>query len=346
MRKLQTFVIAEAGINHNGREDLALKLIDAAADCGASAVKFQTFSAERLVRKGAPAAAYQRANTGIADQFALLKSLELSQASHEKLARRCEVAGIEFMSTPFDVESADFLRGLGMGRFKIPSGEITNEPFLAHLAAFDRPLILSTGMADMSEIERAVEVIDVARANSGLAAAQDRDLSILHCTSNYPAALADVNLLAMRAIAETTGRTVGYSDHTAGILIAPVAVALGAKIIEKHFTLDRDMAGPDHKASLTVPELRAMIEAIIGTEKALGSGIKEPTPSEEPVRKLVRRSLTTARDVAAGEVLTRSDIVLLRPGDGIPPRELDKVVGLRTRHPVAAGTTLTWRDLE
>lgn len=343
---MRTFVIAEAGINHNGREDLALKLVEAAADCGASAVKFQTFSAERLVRKGAPSAAYQQANTGVADQFDLLKSLELSFPSHEKLWRRCQDLGIEFMSTPFDIESAEFLRQLGMMRFKIPSGELTNEPFLNHLAGFGRPLIVSTGMADMAEIERAVEVIQARRESAGFAPASGDELSILHCTSNYPAEFSDVNLLAMGTIAKATGFPVGYSDHTTGIVVAPAAVALGATIIEKHFTLDRDMAGPDHKASLTVAELGAMIEAIVNIEMVLGTGVKAPTPSEMPVRLLVRRSLTAARDIVAGEALSLDDVVLLRPGDGIPPREIGKVLGLRATRPLPAGTTLTWCDVE
>lgn len=343
---MKTFIIAEAGVNHNGREDLAYALVDAAAASGADAVKFQTFSADKLVRKGAATADYQQRRTGATDQHAMLKALELPDDIYLKLFQRCEELGIEFMSTAFDEDAADFLAALGMRRFKVPSGEITNEPFLSHLAAFGRPIILSTGMADMEEILRAVAVIRETRARIGLPELVEGDLTILHCTSNYPAKNDDVNLRAMRTIAAETGLPVGYSDHTLGIAVSTAAVALGAAVIEKHFTIDRDLPGPDHGASLSVGELGDMIGQIRAVEAALGSPEKRPTESEIPVRALVRRSVTVIRPLAAGEVITAKDIALLRPGGGIAPRDRDSVIGRRVRHPVDAGTTLRWSEVE
>lgn len=342
---MTTFIIAEAGVNHNGRADLALELVDAAADCGADAVKFQTFSADKLVRRGAATADYQQRQTGATDQHAMLKALELSREMHETLAGRCAARGIEFMSTPFDEEAAGFLRGLGMRRFKIPSGEITNEPFLAYLARFGRPLILSTGMADMAEIKRAVAVIRDARNEAGLGALGTDELTILHCTSNYPAHERDANLRAMNSIAAETGLPVGYSDHTLGIGVASAAVALGATVIEKHFTIDRNLPGPDHAASLTVEELAAMIRQIRTIEIALGSAEKRPTETELPVRALVRRSITAVRPIAAGAPIAAADVAMMRPGDGIPPGDLPNILGRRARHAIAEGSTLKWSDL-
>lgn len=332
-------------MNHNGREDLALQLVDAAADCGADAVKFQTFSADRLVRKGAPAAEYQTKNTGFTDQYDLLKSVELDEAAHGRIASRCAELGIEFMSTAFDEEAANLLDSLGMRRFKVPSGELTNEPFLAHLARVGKELIVSTGMATMDEIHRAVEVIATARQESGILGDPRSALTILHCTSNYPAALEDVNLRAMRTIAEETDLPVGYSDHTEGIDVACAAVAMGASVIEKHFTLDRNLSGPDHKASLSVSDLRTMIANIRRIESALGSAHKGPSASEQAVRELVRRSVTTVRDIAEGAAIQGADLVLLRPGTGIPPRDLHAVAGRIARKSIPAGTTLTWDDV-
>lgn len=343
---MKTFIIAEAGVNHNGREDLAYALVEAAAESGADAVKFQTFSADRLVRQGAATADYQQRQTGSNDQHSLLKTLELPLPLHEGLFRRCAELGIEFMSTPFDVESADFLAQLGMRRFKIPSGEITNEPFLAHLASYGRPLILSTGMADMDEIARAIEVIGQARNDAGLQTVGADDLTILHCTSNYPAAYGDVNLRAMATIAQATGLPVGYSDHSLGVAVSTAAVALGAVVIEKHFTTDPDLPGPDHRASLTIKELVTMVNQIRAVEMALGSTEKRPTESEIPVRALVRRSVTTLRPISAGVAITPEDIGLLRPGNGILPRERANIIGKRVRHAVNAGTTLQWSDIE
>lgn len=340
------FVIAEAGVNHNGDAAMALQLVETASRCGADAVKFQTFSAEKLVRRGAAKAEYQRRETGEGDQFSLLKALEMSPELHEQLIARCAELGIEFMSTPFDEDAADFLLGLGMERIKVPSGEITNLPFLEFLAVKDKPLIVSTGMATLEEIKTAIATIASARRAAGLDELTGDALTILHCTSNYPAQCKDVNLRAMQTIAAETGIAVGYSDHTLGIAVSTAAVAMGATVIEKHFTLDRDLPGPDHKASLTPDELTMLIRQIRDVESALGSSVKAPTASELPVRELVRRSVTTAVPIAAGTRLTRADLVLLRPGNGISPGSLKDVIGRTVTADISAGTTLQWQQLE
>lgn len=342
---MKTFIIAEAGVNHNGSEELALELVDVAARCGADAVKFQTFTAEKLVRPGAEKAEYQKRETGSGDQFDMLKQLEMSEELHRKLVRRCAERNIAFMSTPFDEEAADFLVSLGMQRIKVPSGEITNHPFLEYLAAKNVPMIISTGMADLQEVEEAVEVVRAARARHGFQAPLDEFLSILHCTSNYPASVDDVNLRAMQTIGTAIGMPVGYSDHTAGVAISAAAVAMGATIIEKHFTLDKHLPGPDHKASLEPDELALMIRHIRDIEQALGSAIKAPMPNELPVRALVRRSLTTIVPVKKGQTLAREHVALLRPGNGIAPKDLARALGKSAARDLDAGTTLTWSDL-
>ncbi len=341
---IKTFVIAEAGVNHNGSENLALQLVDVAARCGADAVKFQTFKADKLVRRGAAKAAYQQAATGGGDQHSMLAGLEMSEALHQRLFERCAEKGIEFMSTPFDEEAADFLVDLGMKRIKIPSGEITNYPFLRYLAAKDRPLILSTGMATLQEIIEATEVIRSERQIQCLRSPLESMLTVLHCTSNYPAAPDDVNLRAMGTIASELGVPVGYSDHTLGLAVSTAAVARGAVVIEKHFTLDSNLPGPDHKASLTPDELAALINQIREVERALGSSEKRPSDAELPVRELVRRSVTTARDLPEGAAVSATDLCLLRPGTGIAPRELVAVLGRLTARAIPAGTTLQWSD--
>ena len=343
---MSTYIIAEAGVNHNGDEKLALQLVETAAACGVDAVKFQTFSADKLVRPGADKAEYQKRETGSGDQHSMLKALEMSPELHRKLLARCKEVGIEFMSTPFDEDAVDFLLELGMRRIKVPSGEISNEPFLDFLASKGMPLIVSTGMATLAEIERAVAVIGAARLRAGYTGELASSLTILHCTSNYPAQCSDVNLRAMQTIADATGMPVGYSDHTLGLAVSTAAVALGATVIEKHFTLDRDMPGPDHKASLSPQELAALVRQIRDVEVALGSSVKAPTASELQVRALVRRSVTTARAVTAGSVLTADDLVLLRPGNGIEPREIGQVVGRRAARDLPTGTTLLWPDLQ
>lgn len=342
---IKTFIIAEAGVNHNGDPKLAMELVDTAARCGADAVKFQSFSADKLVAPGAEKAEYQKRETGDGNQHAMLKALEMSEELHRKLFSRCAERGIEFMSTPFDETAADFLMALGMKRIKVPSGEITNEPFLAFLATKGVPLIMSTGMASMEEIQRAVEVIEATREGAGFKEPLANILTILHCTSNYPAECSDVNLRAMQSIARDMAVPVGYSDHTLGLAVSTAAVALGATVIEKHFTLDRSMPGPDHKASLSPEELGQLVKQIRNVEAALGSPIKQPTASELPVRALVRRSVTAAKAIRAGQPLTDGDVVLLRPGTGIQPGELSKVLGKHAVHDIDAGATLRWPDL-
>lgn len=342
---MNCFIIAEAGVNHNGDADTALKLVDVAAECGADAVKFQTFVAERLVRPGADKAEYQRETTGSGDQFSMLKALELSPDMYRHLFVRCEERGIEFMSTPFDEEAALFLKELGMKRFKIPSGEITNLPFLAALARLDMPLILSTGMADLAEIQIAIAHLVATRRETGLPEPIEGWLTVLHCTSNYPAKFSDLNLRALPTIAVATNVPVGYSDHSSGIAVAGAAVALGATVLEKHFTLDRDMPGPDHRASLEPHELKAMVEQVRAVEAALGSAEKRPSNSELPVRDLVRRSVTLVRDVKAGERFAVEDLTLLRPGNGIQPAHLAAVRGRSAARDLSAGSTLEWSDI-
>lgn len=340
------FVIAEAGVNHNGSDELALQLVDMAAASGTDAVKFQTFKADKLVRQGTQKAEYQKQQTGNGDQHTMLRQLEMSEELHHKLLKRCQEKNIEFMSTPFDEESADFLLDLGMRRIKIPSGEITNHPLLAYLASKNVPMIMSTGMASLDEVQEAVEVIRATREQAGFVAPLSTMLTLLHCTSNYPTAPGDVNLRAMQTMAAETGLPVGYSDHTAGFAIPTAAVSLGAQVIEKHFTLDRNLPGPDHKASLEPSELAAMVAQIRDVEAALGSPIKQPTPGELPVRDLVRRSVTLTRSIEAGSPIHRDDLALLRPGTGIPPKDLMKVIGKITVRNLLAGETLQWIDVQ
>ncbi|MBS0307498.1 MAG: N-acetylneuraminate synthase [Proteobacteria bacterium] len=342
----KTFIIAEAGVNHNGDAALALKLVETAAAQGADAVKFQTFSAEKLVRPHTEKAEYQKRETGDGDQYEMLKALEISEDLHRQLFARCTELGIEFMSTPFDEEAADFLLRLGMKRIKVPSGEITNEPFLEFLAAKGVPLIVSTGMANLDEIQRAVAVIAAARQRAGFTEPLAEKLTILHCTSNYPAACSDVNLRAMNTIADATGVPAGYSDHTLSLAVAAAAVANGARVIEKHFTLDRNLPGPDHKASLEPEQLGQFVRQIREVEEAMGSPLKQPTASELPVRALVRRSVTLIRALPTGTTVQREDVALLRPGTGIVPRDLATVIGKTVVRDIAAGTTLQWTDLQ
>lgn len=342
---MKTFIIAEAGVNHNGDEARALALVEAAAASGADAVKFQTFSADKLTRKGAAKAEYQKRATGDGDQHSMLKSLEMSEQLHRRLFSHCGKLGIEFMSTAFDEEALDFLAELGIRRIKMPSGEITNVPLLRHMASKGLPLIVSTGMADLSEVVAAVDIIRNERTARGFAAPMAHSVTLLHCTSNYPAANADVNLRAMGTMARATGLPVGYSDHTLGLGASAAAVALGATIIEKHFTLDRDLPGPDHRASLEPDQLGALVRQIRDIEESLGSDVKAPTSSELPVRDLVRRSVTTIRTLEAGVPIARQDLALMRPGTGIAPVDIDRVIGRKPVRAIAAGETLTWSDL-
>lgn len=340
------FVIAEAGVNHNGSADLAIELVDIAAESGADAIKFQTFSADKLVRLGAEKAEYQKRETGDGDQYSMLKKLEISPELHLALIERCEFHDIEFMSTAFDEEALDFLIEHGMKRIKVPSGELTNHPFLRYIAAKNLPIIMSTGMASLEEIVEAKSVIEEERERLGYTAPIEECLTILHCTSNYPADAKDVNLNAMKTIATQTGIDIGYSDHTLGVAVSTAAVALGAVVIEKHFTKSRDLPGPDHSASLEPAELKALISQIRTVEIAMGSFAKQPTESELSVRSLVRRSVTTRGAVSKGSVITENDLILMRPGSGIQPKELGNVIGRVAADDLAAGKTLNWSDVK
>lgn len=348
-------VIAEAGVNHNGSVELGLRLIDAAAEAGADIVKFQTFKADRLTAGSAPKAAYQRRDGDPGEsQRDMLRRLELDEAAFHRLAEHCGVRGIEFLSTPFDEDSLDFLtRAMPIRRLKLPSGEITNGPLLLRAAASGFPLILSTGMASLGEIETALGVLsfgaiggagapDQAAFQAALSSVDGRrwlgaNLTLLHCTSEYPAPLAEVNLRAMASLATAFGVAVGYSDHTEGITVPVAAVACGARVIEKHFTLDRSLPGPDHRASLAPPELAAMVRAIRDTELALGSPWKGLQPGEAETRQVARKSLVAATAIGAGEPFSQVNLTARRPGGGRSPMALWELLGRPAPRPYAAG---------
>lgn len=317
----KVFVIAEAGVNHNGDFELAKQLIDAAAEAGADVVKFQTFNADRQVTRTAKKADYQTQTTDSKEsQHEMLRSLELTPEMHKELIAHCAARSIGFLSTGFDIESVDLLVSLGQDRFKIPSGEITSLPYLRHIGRLGKKVILSTGMATLGEIEAAIEVIDQAGTPR-------ENITVLHCTTEYPTLMAEVNLRAMQSIHTAFGVAVGYSDHTSGIEVAIAAVAMGASVIEKHFTLDRNLPGPDHKASLEPDELRAMVVAIRNIEIALGDGIKRLTPSEIRNKPIVRKSLVASQPIKSGEVFSSQNITTKRPGTGISPMRWDEVMG-------------------
>jgi N,N'-diacetyllegionaminate synthase len=320
---MKTLIIAEAGVNHNGSMEMARQLIDVAADAGADLVKFQTFSADRLVTKNAKKAEYQNQTTDATEsQHAMIKRLELTHDMHEQLIAHCKSKGIQFFSTGFDSESVDYLVGLGIDSFKIPSGEITNLPYLQHVGRFGKRVILSTGMASLDEVEAALEV--VVQAGTPL-----NYITVLHCTTEYPTPMADVNLKAMLTMREKFGVEVGYSDHTQGIEVATAAVALGAIVIEKHFTLDRNLPGPDHKASLEPAELKDMVVAIRNIEQALGDGIKRPSASEIKNMVVARKSIVASRVIQSGEVFDLDNLTVKRPGTGISPMRWDEVLGCK-----------------
>lgn len=315
---MSVMIIAEAGVNHNGSYDLACKLVDAAKEAGADIIKFQTFKAKNLVTDDAPKADYQKETTGDASQQSMLEKLELSYEDFIRLKAYCDHVGITFLSTPFDMESVGFLDELGIPFWKIPSGEITNYPYLVALAKTGRPIVMSTGMCDMKEIRDAVDVLKENGAT---------DIKLLHCNTEYPTPMEDVNLRAMDTMREAFGCEVGYSDHTRGIEVPIAAVAMGAAIIEKHFTLDRNMEGPDHKASLEPDELKQMVQSIRNIETALGSGIKKPSPSEEKNRAVVRKSIVAKRDIKLGEVFTEENLTTKRPGTGMSPMRWKERIG-------------------
>ena len=318
---IKTLIIAEAGVNHNGDLDLAKQLINAAADAGADLVKFQTFNANHQVTRTAKKADYQTQTTSSTEsQHAMLRRLELTEEMHHQLIAHCLTQNIGFLSTGFDIESVDLLVSLGQECFKIPSGEITNLPYLRHIGQLGKTVILSTGMATLGEIEAAIEVLE----QTGTPRVK---VTVLHCTTEYPTPMNEVNLRAMQSIHATFDVAVGYSDHTEGIEIAIAAVAMGASVIEKHFTLDRNLPGPDHQASLEPEELKAMISAIRNIEVALGDGIKRLTPSEARNRPVARKSLVASRAISIGEIFTAENITTKRPGTGISPMRWDELVG-------------------
>jgi|HubBroStandDraft_6_1064221.scaffolds.fasta_scaffold03436_4 N,N'-diacetyllegionaminate synthase len=330
---LPCLVIAEAGVNHNGSLAMALQLVDAAAEARADIVKFQTFKSDEVVTPLAPKADYQVQNTGATEsQLDMIRKLELPDDAFRTIQQHCRERGIAFLSTPFDHRSADLLDEMEVEAFKIPSGEITNFPLLTHIARKRKPLIVSTGMSNLEEVAAALDVIH---------AAGNVELVLLHCVSNYPAAPASVNLRAMQTLEQRFNVPVGYSDHTEGISIPIAAAALGACIVEKHFTLDRRLPGPDHRASLEPPELAAMVAGIRDVQSALGDGIKRPVAEELSTAAVARRSLVAAHDLRAGTLLTESMVAIRRPGTGLPPSDLSRVLGRQLKQDLAAGHLFT-----
>lgn len=334
----RVFIIAEAGVNHNGRLNLAYQLIDVAKDAGADAVKFQTFKTENVVSKLANKAEYQKKTTGSNEsQFEMIKKLEISFDDFVKLKKYCDKKEIIFLSTPFDHQSIDFLYDL-IDIYKIPSGEIINHPYLKHIAAKNKPIIMSTGMANLGEVEEAINTIRGVNSKA--------KISLLHCTTNYPTPYEEVNLKAMQTLAVAFKLTVGYSDHTLGIEVPVAAVAMGAKIIEKHFTLDKKLSGPDHKASLEPSELREMVKAIRNIEMALGDGIKKPNKSEIEIMEVARRSLIATRDIRVGEIIKESDITIKRPGTGIPSKFKEIIIGMKLINDIGQDEPFRWENFK
>ena len=317
---MSVFIIAEAGVNHNGSFELAKKLVDEAKRAGVDCIKFQTFKTENLVSSGAEKASYQKESTGDGSQKDMLKKLELSYDEFIALKKYCDEVGICFLSTPFDFESVDFLDSIDMPFWKIPSGEITNYPYLVKLAKTGKPVIMSTGMCELEEIR---EAIDVLKANG------TTDIKLLHCNTEYPTPFGDVNLKAMETLESEFGLEVGYSDHTKGIEVPVAAVAMGATVIEKHFTLDKNMEGPDHKASLEPDELANMVRSIRNIESALGTGVKAPSPSEKKNIAVARKSIVAKTHINAGDVLTEDNLTVKRPGSGISPMKWNEVIGTK-----------------
>lgn len=330
------FIVAEAGVNHNGEVSLARKLIDAAKKAGADAVKFQVFKAEDMVTRTAEKAAYQKKMTGKEPQYKMLKKLELTESEFKQLANYAKRKNIIFLASAFDRKSVDLLDELNVPAFKIPSGEITNFPLLKHVARKGKPIIMSTGMSNLGEIEDALNTIREEGA---------KDIVLLHCVSNYPAKVEETNLRAMEALKNTFGLPVGLSDHTVGTTVPIAAAALGTTIIEKHFTLDRKLPGPDHKASLEPDELREMVACIREVEKALGNGIKRPTKNEEAIKKVVRRSIVARTNIPKGTVIVEDMLDLKRPSIGLEPKYLKKVIGKRAKKNIKVDELITFEKL-
>ena len=320
-----TIIIAEAGVNHNGSIELAFELIDAAHEAGADFVKFQTFKAENLVTQSAAKADYQFGASDVQEsQFEMIKKLELSYDMHLKLISRCKEKGIRFSSTGFDASSVDLLLELGVEFLKVPSGEITNLPYLRHVGSKKLPIILSTGMCTMLEVNNALEILKQAGSKKS-------DITVLQCNTEYPTAMEDVNLRAMLSIKEELGVNIGYSDHTLGIEVPIAAVAMGATVIEKHFTLDRKIEGPDHAASLEPDALHQMVKSIRNIEKALGDGQKKPSHSEKKNISVARKSIVASRPIMMGEVFNEQNLVVKRPGTGLSPMQWDHILGTRAK---------------
>lgn len=335
----RVFLIAEAGVNHNGELALALKLCDAARACGADAVKFQTFRAEDLVLPGAPTAAYQALQTGELDQYAMLRKLELSEADHRSIKAHCDAIGIEFFSTPFSLAAVDLLLGLGVRRLKLSSGELTHRALVRYAAATGLPLLLSTGMATMDEIREALQWVASARGHL-------QGVTVLHCTSAYPAPDDGLNLKAIGSMATELGLPIGYSDHSLGVEASLAAVALGASVIEKHLTLDRALAGPDHSASLEPDEFARMAAGIRRVSAMLGDTSKAPTVQELETAKVAKRSVVATCEIPRGAVIGEAMLACRRPATGIAPRDLERLVGRRAACDIAAGTVLQWSQFE
>ncbi len=331
------FIIVDAGVNHNGDLDLAKKLIDAAARSGADAVKFQTFNPDTLITKTAKRAKYQEKNIGGEEtQYEMLKRLMLKREYHPSLKDYAEDKGLIFLSTPFSLDDADYLYDLGIPAFKVGSTDCNNIPYLKHIAKKGLPIILSTGMSSLEEVKESVLAIQ----NEG-----NDQIVVLHCTTNYPTAMEEVNLKVMDTLARELGTLVGYSDHTQGIEVPIAAAARGARIIEKHFTLDRNMEGPDHKASLEPGELEAMIRAVNNIEKSLGSGIKEPAPSELEVAEVARKSIVAGTDIPKGSVLSKNMLVLKRPGIGLKPAIIEELIGRKTKEDIKKDELIKWEQI-
>ncbi|WP_458121126.1 N-acetylneuraminate synthase [Paenibacillus sp. Z6-24] len=329
------YIIAEIGVNHNGSLERAMQCIDAAVACGANAVKFQTFKSEKLVTQQAQKADYQNKNTASTEsQLDMLKKLELRFEDFVTLKDYCAEKSIDFMSTPFDDESAEFLDSIKVDAFKIGSGDMNNIPFLQKINQYRRPVLLSTGMSELDEIREP------------LTALENCPVILLHCTSDYPAPLEDVNLRAIRTMAYTYGKIIGYSDHTEGIEVTVAAVALGARVIEKHFTLDRNLPGPDHKASLEPKQFAALVKAVRGIEQALGDGVKRCMPSEKNTKAVARKSLVLTVDKHAGDILTEADISVKRPGTGIEPKFYSQFIGKTLTRNLKQDQMLTWEDIQ
>jgi len=337
----KVLIIAEAGVNHNGDIDKALKLVELASQAGADYIKFQTFKTELNISKKAKKAKYQEKNTGLSEtQFEMVKKLELSFSDFVLIEKKCKESNIGFMSTGFDIPSLDFLDRFSPEYYKIPSGELTNKPYLEHLGKLAKKVILSTGMADLNEIKQAIFILEKVGVNKN-------NIIVLHCNTEYPTPFKDVNLLAMLHIKKEIGVKIGYSDHTLGIEVPIAAVALGAEIIEKHFTLDRNLPGPDHLASLEPDELKDMVNGIRNIELAIsGNGIKEASESEKSNKKIARKSIHIWKNLEIGHILSYNDLIMKRPGDGISPMEIDSVLGRKITKKLTEDTKLEWEHLD